>query len=298
MATTSQYNDISPELKKKIIPLEPGQVATYRLLGEPVVREGRDEDDRVVHTRTYARQNLKPTETIYDAPGKKMVRLAFVRGVLEPATVAGGQPREKIEPIFFNDRGEVEVDHTNPVLYMRLELSDKNRDSVNPGKRVPPTGLQFFRVQPEFDAKAILKKKQLALAAAAGISEMTVLKDLQVVAEKLAMPIQSGRRLYTASELQVKLIELAEMEPERVDSALEATELKLAQLIRTAVELKIISFNKDASEWRIAASQDRVTPALAGYEPEESLVRYIQQNTAGPAFSQMLVKQIEAAQKK
>ena len=297
---TTEINQFSPVLKKLLEKnaLKPGEVALFKILRSPTVMELVDEKNRSNKIERLPHCiSLKRQTTIID-PGTGMpVRIANLVGY-RPSTIAG-QPQEPIikELEFLNtNNGFIRIPATNPVALQRLLLDDKNKDCINPSHRPPASGYLFERVRPELTAKEEWEKLNSRLEAQAAIKEME--DDEQLIlstCKKLTLPLEENARLLTQYELLMRLTLLANQDPQRVLSVIDSGEMKLEKLLAQAVAAEIIVANTELGEWRMVTSQEKITPFLQGYAPEAALVKYIQTHANGPAFSQMLAKQVEAA---
>lgn len=299
---TTEINQFGKKLQAllKENALKAGEVAIFRLLKAPTVMELVDDKNRTnkIERLPHA-HSIKRITTIIDPESGMPIRIANLVGY-RPSTIAG-QAQEPIvkELEFLNtNNGYLRITASNPVALARLLLDDKNKDCINPARRQPSSGYLFERVRPELQAKDQFEKLTKLLEAKAAIIELVDDEAmLKAVTTKLGLPLEENQRVLTDYELAMRLNMAADADPVRVLNAIDAGELKLEKLVNQAVEAGVIVANTEAGEWRIVANQEKITPLLQGHAPAQSLVQYIQKNPNGPAFSQMLAKQIEAAKK-
>jgi len=296
---TTEINGFSNKLKelsKKHMPKE--GFATFKLLATPTPVDAADSTNRrFTLDRLPSRWRMLREESIIDPGTNRPVTLANLKGYRRGSVP--GAPQEPIigEIEFIGAAGGlIDVPYTDLILFERLLFSNYNKDNPNPSAVEPELGYKFGLVKPAEDAKTTLAK---VLAVSRAMNAVAELSDAAIerATDKLNLPTHDRNRKLSVEEMALRLTEVAQTEPERIESVLESGEAKLEEKIEEARQLNLIDFVEEAQQWRWKATQEPICEAVQGFKPEEALVQYIQKNANGPQFSQMLVSRIAQAKR-
>jgi len=299
-ATAPQLNQYSDELRELLdqhMP-KPGQILIFRLIHnvQPLTAIGEENQTLQLEGRP-ARYRMLPRETIIDPGTNRPLTIANVRDWQHTG------PNNVLTPVLGEleflgvNQGQLYASADDPMLCERLLLSDKNKDSINPRRRTPEHGHKFELVKPEVTAEETYKRLMKIATASTSVAALDA-EQVRAIAEKLSLPTLDRGRELTEQELRLKLLGVAQAEPERIESLLESGENKLEQLIGKAEKLGLVDFVEEAQQWRWKATQEPICEAVMGYKPQEAVIRYIQSNANGPRFSQMLAGRVKSEEDK
>lgn len=291
---TMQYNAISDKLKELVKwpkDAKGKDVANvqYQLLHKPTMTVITPDNSPAV-IPVFPGVNIPYLDVIYDAGYADSVQIAYYKQMRQPKPGQAGGPLPAFEQIFFAPEklGILTVTKADTKLFAFMELTNANKDSVNPDKIMPSIGYLFERVKPEATADDLVARKFEGMRVAAEISKLT-----HAERQQLAPNIGVNGALET-NQLLLAMIEAAEKNPELAAGFLATETSKLKALVAGAVKQKIIKYVADKQGWVNHTSGEVLVHIPPGTgEPVDLLVEFLQAAPAGKSIVAKLSAEVK-----
>lgn len=286
---------LSPELLKRITPLQAGEKATYELIpfGEPVTPL--DQNDRPLPQRQQITNSLMlpGTYPVFDAyanggDGQEVV-MTHSRGTSMIDVAGGGKSViPNVLPVEFKaiSGGRVIVDAASKRLYEWLEFHPDNADTVGDQKSSEP---KFRRVQPTKAAEKRVNLDDRITEARIAVRSANS-KDKQFMAELLGLPtdLDSNDDKATDFGLTALLNNVANSQPDAILTANRSEAARASQLVRDLDTTGQAKFDPEKGMWLMASGQPLGGAVQVPGNASQELAKWFQFSPTGQAMADTL----------